>query len=185
MDDHLSSPTALLRREHELILKVSDALAAMARRSDEQALDWEMVSDCITFLRLYVDAFHHSKEEDFLFPSLVAHGLPGEAGPVAVMLFEHDQGREMVSEMVKAAGDASADDPQAAGRLRDAALGFQDLITAHIGKENGILFGIADQIIEDEARRELGSAYESVSERLFEGHSKSDLEAIASRVLDG
>ncbi len=184
MDDHFSTPTALLRREHELILEVSNALADMARRSEEQALDWASVSDCVTFLRLFADAFHHRKEEDLLFPSLVAHGLPEKAGPVAVMLYEHGQGREMVQEMVEAVEQAGADAPDAASRMRGAALGFQDLITAHIAKENGILFDIADQAIEDDACRELCSAYESVSEQLFEGYSKSDLEAIARRVLD-
>ncbi len=182
-DDDFTTPTALLRREHELILRVAGALADTA--GGDGSLDHEKVEGCITFIRLYVDALHHHKEEDFLFPSLAAHGLPVDGGPIAVMLFEHNEGRTLVEEMVTTLDGSKTGDEQATDRLRAAALGFAELIDAHISKENGILFQIADQIIEEGARQELYSAYTTIGEELFEGQSRSDLEALADSILNG
>ena len=85
--DQTSSPTAVLRDEHQLILKVARRLDGMLiEDNDGDGLDYDTVSRCITFFRLFADACHHSKEEDLLFPQLAVEGMPTESGPMAVML---------------------------------------------------------------------------------------------------
>ncbi len=182
-DDH-ATPTALLREEHELILEVAGALSGMLAGHANAPLDYDAVSRCITFLRLYADACHHGKEEQILFPALVAHGLPGDAGPVAVMLHEHEEGRAMVNEMAASLAGAQAGESAADANVRHAAANFVELITAHIGKENQILFAMADDMISGPACRELGAAYDALSDESFEGHSKADLVTLARTIVD-
>ena len=192
--DDQATPTALLRQEHELILEVAGALSRMLTgdrlagdkedRPLDYDLDYEMVSRCITFFRLYADACHHGKEEGLLFPALAAHGLPQEGGPVAVMLQEHEEGRAMVSSMASSLSGAQAGETAAGATLRNSAADFVELITAHIGKENNILFNMADQLIEGPASQDLCAAYDELAEASFEGHSKQDLVNIARTIVD-
>jgi len=179
-----STPTEILRDEHNLILKVANHLAGMlAAEKDGVPLDYDTVEKCITFFRLFADACHHSKEEDLLFPGLEAEGMPQDSGPIAVMLYEHEAGRVYVRSMAAAIEGARADDDVAGDQLRDAAYGFITLITAHIGKENNILFNMADGMITGSACETLCARYDETCSRRFEGQSKEDLEALAAEIV--
>ncbi len=181
MTDTRTTPTALLRQEHDLILEVASALTVVLDEGGDSHYD--DIERCVTFFRVFADACHHGKEEDLLFPALEANGMPRDGGPIAVMLMEHDEGRELVREMSAAMAPARAGDEGAADTLRAAALGFVELITAHIAKENSILFEMADRLIEGADRVELLSAYQGAADSRYEGHSKAELEQIAAGIL--
>ena len=62
------------------------------------------------FIKGFVDGCHHKKEEGALFPAMQAAGIPGEGGPVGVMLTEHEEGRQLTSLMRAAAEKLAADE---------------------------------------------------------------------------
>jgi hemerythrin-like domain-containing protein len=172
MDD---TATGTLRAEHRLILEVASVL--------ERALDaggghLESVSDCVAFFRLFVDACHHAKEEDLLFPALEHQGMPVDSGPVAVMLEEHRIGRELVRRMADAL-PGSGGDPAAAAEVAAAGGEYIELIRAHIAKEDGILFEMADGLVTGPACKDLCAAYDEACARRFEGKTLEDLEGLA------
>lgn len=174
--------TSRLREEHERILEVADALAALVRAAEAGRWNLDAFADCVTFIRLFADACHHGKEEDLLFPELERAGMPRDQGPIAVMLYEHQQGRAYARHMAGALDGARAGDPQAQATLRNAAMGYVNLIRGHIHKEDNILFQMADQAVRGPACRSLCDAYGVVCARRFEGHSKAELEALAARI---
>jgi len=179
-----SSPTGLLREEHQLILKVARRLDhLLALEDDGVGLDYDTVDQCITFFRLFADACHHGKEEDLLFPGLEAVGMPRDSGPIAVMLYEHDQGRVFVRAMASNIEAAKDGDNAAGHQLREAARGFIDLIVAHISKEDNILFNMADGMISGPACETLCARYDEVCSGRFEGRTKDDLERLAAEIL--
>lgn len=185
-DDHEPTPTSVLREEHVLILDVARALAAKLRAErDGDRLDYDLVARCVTFFRLFADACHHGKEEDLLFPGLEAQGMPRDAGPIAVMLYEHEQGRTLVRTMADSLENARGGEEQAGRDLRSAADGFINLIVDHISKENNILFNMADGMIVGPDCRELCAGYDEVCGRRFEGRTKQDLERLAGEILEG
>ena len=182
--NHTSSPTAVLREEHQLILKVAHRLEGMLAADNEGApLDYDTVGRCITFFRLFADACHHGKEEDLLFPGMEAQGLSRDTGPIAVMLYEHDQGRAFVSAMAASLEGARSGDYQAGADLRTAADEFIALIVAHIGKEDNVLFNMADGMIVGVDCEKLCAGYEEACSRRFEGRTKDDLEHLAEEIL--
>ena len=182
--DSGSTPTAVLRDEHRLILEVADALDQLTSgAAGGDTLDFDAIERCITFFRLFADACHHSKEEDLLFPELEKSGLPHDSGPIAVMLDEHSQGRILVRSMADAITGARAGDPTRRAELIAAAGGFIALIVAHIAKENGVLFNMADGMIVGPDCRDLCAAYDSACARSFEGHSKEDLERLGAAIV--
>ena len=172
--------TGALRREHRLILRVT---ASLERLIGEESVSPDAFGDCITFLRLFTDACHHGKEEDHLFSALEEHGVRRDSGPVAVMLEEHREGRELVGSMadaLSAVRDGGAPDMVA---FRRAAHDYIDLIRRHIGKEDGGLFEMADDVIDGPACARLCGHYEDVCRQRFEGRSVDDLERLAQRII--
>ncbi len=173
------TPTRILRDQHQNILKIADILEeVLANEPEPGAFDYDAIGDCVTFIRLYADALHHGKEEDLLFPEMESLGMSRQAGPIAVMLYEHEQGRAFAGAMAKALEPARGGDADARARLVNAGHGYVDLIRAHIGKEDNILFDMADQMIEPSACRSLCAAYDGVCQRRFDGCTVSELETL-------
>ena len=183
-DVHAETATSRLREEHEHILEVANALAALVGAAGEDRWDFDAFADCVTFIRLFADACHHGKEEDLLFPELEKAGMPRNQGPIAVMLHEHQQGRALARHMADALEGARAGDAQSQATLRNAATGYVNLIRNHIHKEDHILFHMADQAVQGPTCRSLCAAYGAVCARRFEGHSKEQLQELGKRIRE-
>jgi hemerythrin-like domain-containing protein len=180
----LETPTERLREEHQLILKVAavlDSIVSAAEGGDEA--DVTSLDRCISFFRLYVDAFHHGKEEDVLFPEMGKQGVPYEGGPIAMMLYEHGQGRAFIRQMAESLPDARRGDGDALGSVLAAGRAYVDLIRSHIGKEDMIVFEMADQVVPEGERIRLCGAYDDVAGGMFEGKTREDLVLIAGDLL--
>ena len=176
--------TSRLREEHQRILEVANALAVLVRAAEEGRWDVDAFADCVTFIRLFADACHHGKEEDLLFPELEAGGMPRDHGPIAVMLREHQEGRALARHMAGALDGARAGDPEAQATLRNAAMGYVNLIRGHIQKEDHVLFEMADQTVRGPTCRSLCTAYGAVCARRFEGHTKEQLQELGVRISE-
>lgn len=155
------SATTVLRREHDHILCMIACLrAACAEAGTSGRLDEETFRTGIDFICGYADAWHHAKEEVHLFPALIAEGLPSESGPIAVMLHEHGTGRTYAKRIASQLDDAISGDDAARSAVIHNTLAYADLLTGHIGKENGVLFNMADQILSPETQAALEQEYE-------------------------
>ena len=88
-------PTEELKHEHQIVLLILKAAEReVANINGGGALHVDEVEKMVDFFQNFTDRCHHAKEEKHLFPSLQQHGLPVGSGPVAVMLAEHEEGRE-------------------------------------------------------------------------------------------
>lgn len=183
-DSAAETATSRLRAEHQHILEVANALAVLVRAADEGRWDVDAFADCVTFIRLFADACHHGKEEDLLFPELISRGMRKDAGPIAVMLHEHAEGRRFARTMAAELPGARDGDAEALGRLERAGRGYVALIRGHIMKEDNILFNMADQIIDAPACRSLCAAYDGVCQRRFDGCTVAELESILARLVE-
>jgi len=173
--------TAVLREEHRLILKV---LGVLERILDASSRDAEATADCITFFRLFTDACHHGQEEGVLFEELVDRGLPRGAGPIAVMMTEHEQGRELVRAMAAAHESAGEPESDAWFALESAGRDYIALLRRHIMKEDGVLFEMADRMIVGPACREVCERYHVACLERLEGRTKHELERLAESLLE-
>lgn len=180
----VETATSRLREEHRHILAVAEALDALLAEANAGRWNVEAFADCVTFIRLFADACHHGKEEDLLFPELEKAGMPRDRGPIAVMLYEHQQGRTYARYMAESLDGARGGDEKARATLRNAAAGYVNLIRGHIMKEDNVLFAMADQAVRGAACESMCSAYGVVCARRFEGHSKAELEALAGRIRE-
>jgi hemerythrin-like domain-containing protein len=137
-----------MKQEHRQIEQVLGALETMALRASlGMAPSREVVAKFAVFFQKYADRWHHGKEEDRLFKTMHQFGFPMEAGPLAVMLAEHNEGRFHVGAL---AAIGSATGPLSGKELelvQSHAGAFIPLLRSHIQKEDNILYPMAVQSI--------------------------------------
>lgn len=155
--------TEQLKKEHQAIKVMLEILEAICTRLEaNQRVDPQHLEQILDFIRTFCDSCHHYKEENLLFPVLEAAGIPREDGPIGMMLMEHDQGREYVSNLNRAIADYKAGDPQAAEEIGENARGYVNLLNEHIDKEDNILYMMADMHLTEEQQRDLLGGFEKI-----------------------
>lgn len=163
--------TEILRKEHDAILKMLDATDEVQHRLNRgEVVAAGTLEGLLEFFRLFADRCHHGKEEDLLFPLLEKKGMPRNGGPIAVMLHEHDRGRELVREMELASSSSRDTAGPAGGRWAQAAAEFTNLLREHIAKENNVLFEMAERLLTAEEQEQLARDFERIEiERMGAG----------------
>jgi hemerythrin-like domain-containing protein len=169
----MPTPTDVLRDEHRVILRALDVLEmAAAQLARGRPLPDGWWPEIVAWLRSFADKNHHAKEEAALFPAMIKAGVPSEGGPIAVMLEEHERGRALVRAME--AGEAAA----RATKARE----YVALLREHIDKENGVLFPMADAVLDDRAQGALTREFEAVEAEQGRDASIPHAEAAVERL---
>ncbi|MDX1412378.1 MAG: hemerythrin domain-containing protein [Nitrospirales bacterium] len=153
------SPIAQLRAEHEVILRAVTVLERVGQDLEEgKTVDSNWLVWLVDFFSNFVDGCHHEKEEHGLFPLLEQHGIPREGGPVGMMIQEHEQGRDLI----RALSFMSESERE---RIPEIIRRYSVLLRGHIKKENEVLFHLAEQVLSDQAQRELAQAFHAMEKR--------------------
>jgi len=156
--------TQQLKDEHEGVKIMLNILDRISRQLEGAgSLNKDHFEGIIEFLKGFVDKCHHGKEEDLLFPALVDAGIPKE-GPIAVMLREHETGRNYVRAISKAHAAYTAGDKSSSKDIIQNVRGYISLLTSHIDKENNVLFGMADSRLSAKKQEELFEGFEKIEE---------------------
>ncbi len=157
------SATADLVSEHRAIERMLAVLEAGAQRLEAgRQVRPDLFREAVDFARNFADRCHHGKEEENLFPRLQERGLPREGGPVAVMLFEHDEGRQHIAAIDDAVTAYERGDPAAARTIAENALAYVELLRQHIWKEENVLFPMADEVLSEQDQVDLVDRFERI-----------------------
>ena len=153
--------TNVLKDEHRGIEKMLRAIEKEipAIRAGN-ATSVPLFEQAVDFFRGFADGCHHVKEEQVLFPALARKGFSPEAGPVAVMLAEHEQGRSYIRAMADALARQKTGVPKALGDLAYAAEKYAELLSGHIQKEDNVLFVMADRALSDAEQTKAAEEFE-------------------------
>ncbi len=157
------TPTELLKQEHrsiEEMLKVMEAVCKKLESGEQVSLD--DLNNIVEFIKVFADTCHHGKEEDLLFTAMIDAGIPKEGGPVAVMLMEHDMGRNFVKGLSQATEDYGKGNTESSAQIIENARNYASLLSNHIFKEDNILYPMADTHLSDEKQNELLKEFDVV-----------------------
>jgi len=157
----LESATDRLREEHELVMMVVEAMereVADIRRTAH--VHQERVAQMIDFSREFTDACHHAKEERALFPALEERQA-ATGGPVSVMLAEHEAGRDAIRAIAAALPDANRSDAARTTVAEQLAV-YAELLRLHIGKEEAVLFPVAERLLSYQEQEMLAAEFERI-----------------------
>ncbi len=152
----------ILYEEHDHILAMLNILEKIVDQAENTGhLDPAHFEKAVIFLKGYADGCHHGKEEDMLFPALVDAGVPRENGPVGVMLHEHKVGREFIAGMSQSLEGFKSGVHSMLNGITENSRNYIDLLRNHIGKENRILFPMAERVLEGEVLSQLNLRFET------------------------
>lgn len=132
-----------LSTEHRVFLTQLNRLEASLA---DAALPAEAIRAMVKLIEEPLEEHAHL-EEQFLFPALEPH-LTRRAGPLAVMEAEHQELRRLLGHI------AAAQLP-----LNPLTQQFIATLRAHIAKEDGILFPMAESFLGAGRLEELGTSY--------------------------
>jgi hemerythrin-like domain-containing protein len=158
--DSAVKATQVLMDEHRVIERVLTALErASTRLNNGQDVYLRFFAGTIVFIKNFADGCHHQKEEGILFPAMIENGLSREAGPVAVMLAEHEEGRRLTQKIRQSLERYQGGDDSARKELANNSLAYTKLLRQHIHKEDNILFPMADKLIPSEQQQQISEAF--------------------------
>ncbi len=130
----------ILQRYHEPLKRELPRLSALAERVAALHPEHGRVAEVFEALRWELDA-HLAKEEQVLFPMILAGQGEMAGPPIAVMEREHDAATRALAELRSLTGDYAAPDG-AAPEVAELWAGLQALegeLRAHIALENDVL----------------------------------------------
>lgn len=180
--------TQQLMDEHRGIEQMLRILEAVSSRLDAgEQVDQKDLEGMVEFIQVFADRCHHGKEEDLLFGAMNRKGIPSESGPIAVMLHEHGEGRSYVKGLADAVAAYGRGDKSAAAKISSNARGYIALLRQHIGKEDNILYPIADSRFSAEEDSALLEAFDKLeNERIGPGRHEAFhamLDSLTSKYL--
>jgi len=123
----------------------------------------------IDFVRNYADKYHHGKEEEMLFKHMLE-----ELGPIADkiirygMLVEHDLGGLYMGELEIAIKKVEDGDMEAKLDIIANAVGYANLLTRHINKEDNVIYRFAENNLSKETLEQLELEGEEFEKRAIE-----------------
>ena len=165
--------------EHRLIEQVLGSLETYAGEVRAGApLLREVTLDYAQFFREFADTCHHGKEEDILFQRLIERGMPKDAGPLAVMLYEHELGRAHVQGLADVGAAPDLGDRQV-HLLLGHADAYVPLLRQHIIKEDRVLYPMALQMLTGPEMDAIDTEFEAFASRLHGSGSGDRLHGLA------
>ena len=159
-------PRDALREEHGVTMKMLAALQRfIAKAVDLEESDTKDLEALIEFFEIYVDRYHHGKEEQVLFPALSRTRTAGIDSLVNTLSEDHRGARtsmeQIKSNAVTLHSSSEADRYEFSQRVDL----YVDFVRKHIRKENSELLPLIEQMLSDTERSQMAEQFYDVEKR--------------------
>ncbi|MEK6935158.1 MAG: hemerythrin domain-containing protein [Nanoarchaeota archaeon] len=131
------NPTEILKKEHDIVLKILDSLELNLNRRDIK-----QSKNNINILQKEFNKHSLNKEEKVFFPEIEKF-MPRDGGPTGMMIIEHQDLTKSI-EMFK--------NEENINNLIETGNHIIGLLRQHIDKENSMLFMMADMHLDDKQK---------------------------------
>lgn len=141
----------LLSYEHGILRQVIDVLKEVV---EKQTVDKyrDSIIEIVQFLDVYLDQFHHTKEEQFLFPSVIeASALLSVEIPKLIR--DHQHAKDLLNVMKLEIKRGSAE------VFCKASLELVEHMTSHIDKEELLIFPKIEGYLTPEVNKKINKEY--------------------------
>ncbi len=118
-------------------------------------VDYDDFSKIIDFIKNYADKHHHGKEEAILFKKMEEYIGESVKAPLSGMLIEHDLGRLFINNLKTSIEKVKEGYQDARVDVIANAIGYADLLTRHIDKEDNAIYNFAKRRLSETALVEI------------------------------
>lgn len=156
-------PITELKTEHKIVklaLRILDKMRKGLEEGDDVSPD--DLQSIAWFIQLFVGKCHHEKEEKVFYPVMGKTGMTKKKGLVAVMLTEHDLGREYTKKMSEGIKKYKQGEADASFIIIENAKSYSSLLRQHINKENNILYPIIEAKISKQKEIEILKKFDAI-----------------------
>jgi hemerythrin-like domain-containing protein len=171
-----------LKHDHRIIERVLRALEGMCVRIEAgESIPAQPVSELYEFLSIFSDGYHHGKEEKYLFPALLREGVAFRGGATDALVREHDRERKLMTDLQGSVRSYVEDNPGSRESFVKIASQYVDLMVEHFQKEDQVLFRIANDSLDENAKADLSQKFAQAEAELGPG-ARSKYEKLASGI---
>jgi len=157
------TPGEDLMQEHGVLERILLIYDEVIRRTDHQeSFDSALVVRAADIVRRFVENYHEKLEEEFVFPRLQA--AQRETELVAILLRQHQRGRELTDTILSRARSGAPSD------LAPILRSFGRMYRPHAAREDTVLFPAFRDTVGRSAYRELGEQFEEREHYQFGEH---------------
>jgi len=159
------NPTYELKREHDAMTIVLDAMKRRANNIREQnKIDLFRIGQIIGFLWTYIDQCHHKKEEKILFPALLECEIPWATDTIHQLVKSHRLAHGFLKEIDDKFRDYLAGRTQTLDRLPSSMFKFISLEENHIKTVNEILLPFCDKVLNQNQQKNISLNFRRIQD---------------------
>jgi hemerythrin-like domain-containing protein len=130
------------------------------------------------FIALFIDKYHHLKEDDLLLPAMEMAGFPRYGGMLDAISLDHQMARKYLQGMRQALESLRTGDQAALEKFVIQARKYVEITQYNLEQENRLLFLLADRRLSPQQKEKLSHDIESwdivAPEELARQHSSLD-----------
>ncbi|MEK6589397.1 MAG: hemerythrin domain-containing protein [Nitrospinota bacterium] len=160
----MSRPTEILSNDHRVVLEKLNVLDRTINNIKSQDAK-KTLEDLKLFIKKEMEV-HFTKEEDALFPEIEKF-MPREAGPLGVMLMEHEDLYKYEDNLVRGIDlfIKNESNGEAIKLIKENGTNYINLLREHIYKEDNMLFMMADMHLEEDQIKEIMRKFEELDKK--------------------
>jgi hemerythrin-like domain-containing protein len=177
------NPRDALREEHGATMKMLAALQRfIAEVVDLKEGDTKDLKALIEFFEIYVDRYHHGKEEQVLFPALAHTRTAGIDSLIGSLMEDHREARTSMEQIKSNAVTLYSCSEADRYEFRERAEGYVNLVRRHIRKENSELLPLIEERLSETERLQMAGQFHDV-EKATLGSSGLEIFLVSVRRL--
>jgi hemerythrin-like domain-containing protein len=173
-----------IRDEHRSISAVLHALKQLARDAQDPNVkpEFAVFRAMIHYIDEFPEQLHHPKEDQYLFPPLVAR-VPKTQGLVDALRVEHKQGAKLVRELERALVLFEDSGPAGAREFLKTVDAYADFHWQHMRKEEHEILPLAERYLTARDWEAIDRAFD-VNRDPIAGVRERDFQALFSRIVN-
>jgi len=158
---------SIIKREHNNLGAVLYSLEKLVEEIDSgKQPDFAIFHGLLTYLDRFLDRYHHPKENQFLFPRLLARA-PETENLIRELGQQHTEGEILFVAMLKALSAYEFSGDAEYPHFRDTVLAYCEFESRHAQKEEDEVLELARQVLEPADWEEIDTAFEENVDPMF------------------
>jgi branched-chain amino acid transport system ATP-binding protein len=174
----------IIKSEHQNLIAVLYSLEMLVEEiENKKQPDFAVFHGLLTYIDRFLDRYHHPKENDYLFPRVMARA-PDTAELVKTLGRQHKQGEKLFVEMLKALSAYEFSGDSEFSGFREAVLKYTQFERDHVLIEERDLLPRAREALEASDWEEIDAAFGENQDPMFGKKWDSEFSDLLNKLIN-